>query len=144
MNRVTLHVGPGTFLPIRTDLLADHRMLPERFTISSATASALNSHLRENGRIVAVGTTVVRALESAALPDGGVAPRDDATNLFIHDATFRFRVVGALLTNFHLPRSTLLSLVYTFGGRELIRCAYAEAVRSRYRFYSYGDAMLII
>jgi S-adenosylmethionine:tRNA ribosyltransferase-isomerase len=140
---VTLHVGPGTFLPVRSEDIAEHRMHTERFAISPEAADKINNAQR----IVAVGTTAMRVLETAALKSkllsGQVEPQAGETNLFIYPP-FTFRVVDALLTNFHLPRSTLLMLVSAFAGREFTLRAYAEAVRERYRFYSYGDCMLIL
>jgi len=163
---VTLHVGPGTFLPVRSENIAEHRMHAERFSISSEVADKINNAQR----VVVVGTTVVRVLETAALktrlggkivgqahrlPSAGgapalqefqsdqVEPKSGETELFIYPP-FTFRVVDALLSNFHLPRSTLLMLVSAFAGREFILRAYEEAVRDRYRFYSYGDCMLIL
>ena len=140
---ITLHVGAGTFQPLRSDRLAGHRMHAERYFISTDTVSALERVRRRGGRVVAVGTTVARALESAAGADGTVAPGSGETNLFIHPG-YRFRVIDALLTNFHLPQSTLLMLVAALAGRELTLAAYAHAVRARYRFFSYGDAMLVL
>ncbi len=139
---VTLHVGPGTFLPIRGDDLDGFRMAPERFEIGAEAAAALQTALAEDRRVVAVGTTVVRALESAAA-HGELVARAGAADLFIAPG-HRFRVVGGLLTNFHLPRTPLLALVAALAGWERLRAAYEEAVRERYRFYSYGDAMLIL
>jgi S-adenosylmethionine:tRNA ribosyltransferase-isomerase len=144
--RVTLHVGIGTFKPVAVERIEDHRMDRERYEIGAEAAEAIRrareSRAREKGRIVAVGTTVVRTLESAALAgDGAVLPGTGSTELFITPG-FRFQVVDALLTNFHLPRSTLLMLVSAFAGRERVLAAYEEAVREGYRFYSYGDAML--
>jgi S-adenosylmethionine:tRNA ribosyltransferase-isomerase len=138
---LTLHVGPGTFLPIRTDDLDHHVMAPEPSDIPPATVEAIGAACARGGRVVAVGTTTVRALESA-WADGTVRAGPGAAALFIRPG-HRFRVVDALLTNFHLPRSTLLALVAAFAGWDRIRAAYAEAVRLGYRFYSYGDAMLI-
>ncbi|MDQ1347368.1 MAG: S-adenosylmethionine:tRNA ribosyltransferase-isomerase, partial [Acidobacteriota bacterium] len=143
---VTLHVGIGTFKPVTAELVHEHRMEPERFAIPPATAAAIARARRENRRIVAVGTTVVRTLESAALAaaaEGGVniAAGAGRTSIFITPG-FRFQVVDLLLTNFHLPRSTLLMLVSAFSGRERVLAAYAEAIAQGYRFYSYGDAML--
>jgi S-adenosylmethionine:tRNA ribosyltransferase-isomerase len=138
---ITLHVGPGTFLPIRGDDLGTHRMAPERFIIGAAAAATLAQATADRRRIVAVGTTVVRALESAAAA-GGLEARGGAADLFIAPG-HRFRVVGGLLTNFHLPRTPLLAMVAALAGWERVRAAYEEAVRERYRFYSYGDAMLI-
>jgi S-adenosylmethionine:tRNA ribosyltransferase-isomerase len=135
--RVTLHVGIGTFKPVSAERVEEHRMESERYEISEETAAALR-HAR---RVVAVGTTVVRTLESAAR-DGEVRSGSGSTELFITPG-FRFQVVDALLTNFHLPRSTLLMLVSAFAGRERVLAAYEEAIREGYRFYSYGDAMLV-
>ena len=136
---VTLHVGPGTFLPVRSENIADHRMHAERFSISPEAANAINSAQR----VIGVGTTTVRTLESATRGGGEIAAQEGATNLFIYPP-YRFRAVDALLTNFHLPRSTLVMLVSAFAGREFLRRAYEEAIRERYRFYSYGDCMLIL
>lgn len=140
---VTLHVGPGTFLPVRSENILEHRMHAERFSISPEAADKINNARR----IVAVGTTAMRALETATpsseLITRKVKPQSNDTDLFIYPP-FTFRVVDALLTNFHLPRSTLLMLVSAFAGREFILRAYEEAVRERYRFYSYGDCMLIL
>jgi S-adenosylmethionine:tRNA ribosyltransferase-isomerase len=145
---VTLHVGLGTFKPVTTELVHEHRMDAERYLISDATAAALRRARAEGRRVVAVGTTVVRTLESAvAHPAGAGAVEDEvpagagSSSLFIYPG-FRFRVVDALLTNFHLPQSTLLMLVCAFAGRERVLAAYREAVEEGYRFYSYGDAML--
>jgi S-adenosylmethionine:tRNA ribosyltransferase-isomerase len=137
---LTLHVGPGTFLPIRTDDLDAHVMPGERYVIPAATAARVAAARAAGRRVLAVGTTTVRALESAAAPDG--AGSEGEATLFIRPG-YRFRVVDGLLTNFHLPRSTLLALVAAFAGWDHIRAAYDEAVRRRYRFYSFGDAMLI-
>jgi S-adenosylmethionine:tRNA ribosyltransferase-isomerase len=136
---VTLHVGTGTFLPIRSENIAEHRMHAERFSISAAAAARINSARR----IVAVGTTVVRVLESAKLEDGKLVAQEDSTDIFIYPP-YRFRAVDVLLTNFHLPRSTLLMLVSAFAGREFLLRAYEKAIREHYRFYSYGDCMLIL
>jgi S-adenosylmethionine:tRNA ribosyltransferase-isomerase len=139
---VTLHVGPGTFAPLRSDDLREHVMHEERFEIPSATSEAIARARREGRQVLAIGTTVVRALESAADEPGGVAAGAAQTSIFIYPP-YRFRVVDALLTNFHLPRSTLLALVMAFAGIERTRAAYRTAIESGYRFYSYGDAMLI-
>ncbi len=139
---VTLHVGYGTFKPIADGRVDDHRMDRERYHVPSETAEAINSTRRSGARVVAIGTTVVRTLESAAREDGIVRPGAGSTELFIVPG-FRFRVVDALVTNFHLPRSTLLMLVAAFAGRRRILSAYEEAVARGYRFYSYGDAMLL-
>jgi S-adenosylmethionine:tRNA ribosyltransferase-isomerase len=143
LHRVTLHVGPGTFRPVRAARVAEHRMEAERFEVSPATAAALTRARREGRRVVAVGTTTVRALETVAHADGSVAPGAGWTDLTILPG-YRFRAVDALLTNFHLPRSSLLLLVSAFAGRERVLEAYAHAVAAGYRFYSYGDAMLIL
>jgi S-adenosylmethionine:tRNA ribosyltransferase-isomerase len=140
---VTLHVGPGTFRPVETDDTDRHAMHAERFTVPPETADAVNRARREGRRVVAVGTTSVRTLESACGGDDAVAPGSRETRLMIAP-DHRFRAVDALLTNFHLPRSTLLMLVFAFAGRERVLAAYEEAIRERYRFYSYGDAMLIV
>ena len=139
---VTLDVGPGTFLPVREENLDLHRMHAERCEVPGATAEALAQAHREGKRVVAVGTTVVRTLEAFGNDDGTVKAGQGDTALFIRPG-FRFRVVDALLTNFHLPKSTLLMLVSAFAGRERVLAAYAEAVRQRYRFFSYGDAMFL-
>src|SRR5438045_8564240 len=136
---VTLHVGTGTFLPVRSENIADHRMHAERFSISHSAADRIN----EAERIVAVGTTVVRVLEAAGRESGRLRVQEDATNIFIYPP-YRFRAVDVLLTNFHLPRSTLFMLVSAFAGRQFLLRAYQEAIRERYRFYSYGDCMLIL
>lgn len=139
---LTLQVGIGTFKPVTATLVHEHRMETERFEIPAATAAAIAATRSGGGRIVAVGTTVVRTLETAALLAGGsVLAGRGATDLFITPG-FRFQVVDLLLTNFHLPRSTLLMLVAAFAGRERVLAAYAEAIAQGFRFYSYGDAML--
>ncbi|MBV6418663.1 MAG: S-adenosylmethionine:tRNA ribosyltransferase-isomerase [Steroidobacteraceae bacterium] len=138
---VTLHVGAGTFQPVRAATLQAHRMHAERVTVSQAVCAALAQARASGRRVVAVGTTVARALESAAA-NGVPAPFEGDTRLFIHPG-YRFRAVDALLTNFHLPESTLLIMVSAFAGREHVLAAYAHAVRARYRFFSYGDAMFV-
>ena len=142
--RVTLHVGLGTFAPLRVERVDEVHLHSERYTISEATTDALNRAFAERRRIVAVGTTVVRTLESAALAarNGPIKPHSAATEIFISPG-FEFRLVSALLTNFHLPQSSLLMLVSAFAGRERILAAYQHAVRERYRFFSYGDCMFI-
>jgi S-adenosylmethionine:tRNA ribosyltransferase-isomerase len=140
---VTLHVGPATFRPVKTTRIEDHKMLPERIEISSVTAEKIMRAKAEGGRIVAVGTTVVRTLETASDEKGVIASYDGEATLYITQG-YRFRMVDAMLTNFHLPRTTLLMLVAAFGGIEGLRGAYAQAIQARYRFYSYGDAMLIL
>ncbi len=139
---VTLHVGLGTFQPVRVDRVEDHVMHEERFEIGEATARAVRRTREQGGRVIAVGTTVVRTLEHSAARHGEVRAGQGRCSLFIYPG-FRFRVVDALMTNFHLPRSTLLMLVSAFAGRERVLAAYAAAVEAGYRFYSYGDAMLV-
>lgn len=139
---VTLHIGPGTFLPVKADDTDEHRMYAEWGTISAATADVLNERRRSGGRIVAVGTTSMRLLESAARDDGSIAPFAGETSLFITPG-YRFRAVDLLLTNFHLPRSTLFMLVSAFSGRETMLAAYRHAIAEEYCFYSYGDASLL-
>lgn len=136
---VTLHVGTGTFRPVQSETVAGHRMHSERFTIAPAAAEAINAA----ESILAVGTTSVRVLEAAERRNGRLIAQEGATDIFIHPP-HAFCAVDRLLTNFHLPRSTLLMLVAAFAGREFVLRAYAEAVRERYRFYSYGDCMLIL
>ena len=138
---ITLHVGAGTFQPVRVDDVAEHEMHSEWYSLPQATVQAIRAARGAGGRVLAVGTTSLRALESAA-GGGGLTAGSGETNLFIIPG-YRFRVVERLLTNFHLPRSTLLMLVCAFGGTENIRAAYRHAIEQRYRFYSYGDAMLI-
>jgi S-adenosylmethionine:tRNA ribosyltransferase-isomerase len=142
VRSLTLHVGPGTFRPIRTTRVEDHRMKAERVEIPEATAAAVNRAKAEGRRVIAVGTTTTRAIESAAGDGNQVRRFSGATDLFIAPG-HRFRVIDALLTNFHLPRSSLLLLVSAFADRELILDAYRHGVEAGYRFYSYGDAMLI-
>jgi S-adenosylmethionine:tRNA ribosyltransferase-isomerase len=136
---VTLHVGPGTFLPVRSENITEHRLHAERFSISPDAADKIN----EAHRIMAVGTTTVRTLESTRRKAEKVLAQQGTTDLFIYPP-YHFRLVDVLLTNFHLPRSTLLMLVSAFAGREFLLHAYEEAIRERYRFYSYGDCMLIL
>jgi len=141
---LTLHVGYGTFQPIRSERVEEHRMDAEHFEIPGASADAINRALDEGRRVIAVGTTTTRALESTAARHGGrIAPGPGETDLFIFPG-FTFRVLAGLLTNFHLPKSSLLLLVAAFAGRERVLTAYHEAVAERYRFYSYGDVMLIL
>jgi len=139
---VTLHVGAGTFQPVRVEDLSRHRMHAERYDVPEATARAIDETRAQGARIVAVGTTSLRTLESAADDHGRVLPGSGETSLFVTPG-YRFRVVERLLTNFHLPRSTLLMLVSAFAGVDRVRAAYAHAVSRRYRFFSYGDAMLL-
>ncbi len=140
--RLTLHVGPGTFLPVRCEDARDHRMLPERYSIPEATVAAIENTRSAGRRVVAIGTTTTRALESAAAAGMPLRAGNGWANCFLYPGS-RFRVVDALVTNFHLPRSTLLLLVSALAGRDAILAAYAEAIERGYRFYSYGDAMLI-
>lgn len=139
--QVTLHVGAGTFQPVRVEHIAEHRMHSERYTVPQATVEAIADTQRSGGRVTAVGTTALRALESAAR-SGSLVAGSGETDIFITPG-YEFKVVERLLTNFHLPKSTLLMLVSAFAGSEHIRQAYAHAVAQRYRFFSYGDAMLI-
>jgi S-adenosylmethionine:tRNA ribosyltransferase-isomerase len=139
---VTLHVGAGTYRPVRVDKIAEHRMHSERYEIPAATAEAIAATRAAGGRVVAVGTTSLRALESAGNADGTVRAGNAETDIFITPG-YRFQVVDRLITNFHLPKSTLLMLVSAFAGYDAIRAAYAHAVAERYRFFSYGDAMLL-
>jgi S-adenosylmethionine:tRNA ribosyltransferase-isomerase len=142
LHRVTLHVGPGTFLPVKAADTEGHKMHPEWGSVSADTAVALNAARRAGGRLVAVGSTALRLLESAAGADGTIAPFSGETALFITPG-YRFRAVDAMLTNFHLPRSTLFMLVCAFCGLEAMRRAYDHAIARNYRFYSYGDACLL-
>jgi S-adenosylmethionine:tRNA ribosyltransferase-isomerase len=139
---VTLHVGAGTFLPVKADDTAQHRMHAEWGEVAPDTAAALNATRAAGGRIVAVGTTSLRLLEAAAQGDGKIRPFAGETDLFITPG-YRFKAVDALMTNFHLPRSTLFMLVAAFSGLDTMRAAYAHAIRAGYRFYSYGDACLL-
>ena len=140
---LTLHVGHGTFHPVRTEDIREHKLGEESYIIEPDTAEAINRAKRDGRRVIAVGTTVVRTLETVAGIEGRIAQGQGITNLLITPG-FRFKVVDGILTNFHLPKSSLLFLVSAFGGHELIREAYKRAVEKEYRFYSYGDAMLII
>jgi S-adenosylmethionine:tRNA ribosyltransferase-isomerase len=142
LHRVTLHVGPGTFLPVKTDDISGHRMHAEWGSVSGETAAALNDARRAGGRIVAVGSTSLRLIESAAAQDGTLAEFSGETSLFVTPG-YRFRAVEAMLTNFHLPRSTLFMLVCALCGLDTMQRAYAHAIAAGYRFYSYGDACLL-
>lgn len=142
LHRLTLHVGAGTFLPVKVEETSEHRMHPEWGAISHQTASALNAARARGGRIVAVGTTSLRLLESAAAEDGAIQPFCAETSIFITPG-YRFRAVDILLTNFHLPRSTLFMLVSAFSGLDTMKQAYRHAIAAGYRFYSYGDACLL-
>ena len=141
-HEVTLHVGPGTFLPVKVDNIMDHKMHGEWGQVTSETAAALNKVKENGGRIVCVGTTSLRLIESATSEDGVVNPYEDVTDIFISPG-YRFRAADLLLTNFHLPRSTLFMLVSAFSGLEEMQAAYAHAIAEAYRFYSYGDACLL-
>ncbi len=143
LTEVTLHVGYGTFEPVRAEVISEHRVAPEWFSISDEAAQIMNRARAVGGRIIAVGTTTVRALESSVRADDDFEARSGFANLTIIPG-YQFRGVDALLTNFHLPRSSLLMLVSAFAGRDLALTAYAHAVRERYRFYSFGDCMLIL
>lgn len=140
--RITLHVGAGTFQPVRAERISEHRMHSERYVVPEAAASAIAAARARGARVIAVGTTSLRTLESAACDNGTVRAQSGETALFITPG-YRFRVVDRLITNFHLPRSTLLMLVCAFAGTEAIRAAYAHAVAQSYRFFSYGDAMIL-
>ncbi len=141
---ITLHVGYGTFQPIRVDRVEDHRLEAERYEIGAATASAINRARGEGRRVIAVGTTTTRTLEAVARANRGVIVAGQGeTDLFLYPGA-AFHIVGGLLTNFHLPQSSLLMLVSAFAGRDRVRSAYDAAIAARYRFYSYGDAMLIL
>lgn len=142
VTRITLHVGAGTFQPVRADNILEHQMHAEYLEVSAAVCQRIASVKARGGRVVAVGTTSVRALETAA-SGGELQPFRGDSRLFIYPG-YRFRVVDAMITNFHLPKSTLLMLVSAFAGRELILQAYRHAVEQRYRFFSYGDAMLLV
>jgi len=142
LHKVTLHVGAGTFLPVKTVDTADHRMHAERGSVSAATADALNAARAAGGRIVAVGSTSLRLIETAADEAGRLRPFDGETALFITPG-YRFRAVDVMMTNFHLPRSTLFMLVAAFAGLDTVQRAYAHAIAADYRFYSYGDACLL-
>lgn len=140
---IVLHVGPGTFRPVEVDDVRAHHVPPEPFAVPAETAAAFDRARAEGRRVVAIGTTATRALEAALEPNGRLRAGEGETGLVIVPG-FRLRAVDALVTNFHLPRSSLLLLVSAFAGRERVLAAYAEAVRERYRFYSYGDAMLVV
>ena len=142
-TEITLHVGYGTFKPVRSETVEEHVVDPEEYYIADEAARSINRALGAGRRVIAVGTTTTRALEDAALRGGGrVAAGPAAASIFIYPG-FAFRIVGGLVTNFHLPRSSLLMLAAAFAGRERILSAYEEAVREKYRFYSYGDATFL-
>ncbi|MEW5910785.1 MAG: tRNA preQ1(34) S-adenosylmethionine ribosyltransferase-isomerase QueA, partial [Thermodesulfobacteriota bacterium] len=140
---ITLHVGYGTFLPVRVSDIREHRMHAEWYQISESAAKQINEYKRNGSRIIAVGTTCVRVLESASNDHGVVGPGTGECNLFIYPG-YHFKIIDAMITNFHLPKSTLLMLVSAFAGKEKLFSAYQEAIREKYRFFSYGDAMLIL
>ncbi|MDI6784708.1 MAG: tRNA preQ1(34) S-adenosylmethionine ribosyltransferase-isomerase QueA [bacterium] len=140
---VTLHVGPGTFQPVRTERIADHKLEPEYYLVPKETAEIINTAKRNKQRIVVVGTTATRTLETVADENGLVHPKEGWAGIFIYPG-YEFKIVDILLTNFHLPQSTLLMLVSAFAGKEKILQVYQVAIREKYRFYSYGDAMLIL
>ncbi|MDH5509619.1 MAG: tRNA preQ1(34) S-adenosylmethionine ribosyltransferase-isomerase QueA [Nitrospinota bacterium] len=140
---MTLHVGPGTFRPVKCLHIEDHRMDPEYYEIPERTARIVNQTMADGGRVVTVGSTATRALESSIGPDGRLTPGHGETSLYITPG-FQFRITGGIVTNFHLPRSTLLVMVSSFAGRERTLAAYAEAVKEKYRFFSYGDAIFIV
>lgn len=141
---VTLHVGPGTFKPVKTDTVEAHRMDPERYSVPQETAAAVEACRSRGGRVVAVGSTSVRTLETVALAHKGRVVADSGSSAIFIYPPFRFQATDAMLTNFHLPQSTLIMMVSALAGYELIMAAYREAVRERYRFFSYGDCMLIL
>lgn len=143
IHRVTLHIGPGTFLPVKVEEIEDHKMHSEEGCIDGTTADALNDARQKGGRVIAVGTTSARILETAANEEGRIDAFGSETSLFIAPG-YRFRAIDALVTNFHLPRSTLFMLVSAFSGLETMRAAYAHAIAAGYRFYSYGDACLLL
>jgi len=140
---ITLHIGPSTFQPIRVEEVEEHKMEPEPYEIAEDVAEKIETTKKMGGRVIAVGTTVTKTLESAASKDGKVLPQKGESDLFIFPG-YSFKVVDAMITNFHLPKSSLLILVSAFAGRDLILEAYSQAIERRYRFYSYGDCMLII
>lgn len=143
ITEITLHVGVGTFKPVKVERVSEHRMDPERYEVTATAAEEINRTRSAGGRIVAVGTTSVRTLETVAGMDGRVMAGQGRSEIFIYPP-YVFRCVDGLLTNFHVPQSTLLMLVSAFAGWDFIRAAYAEAIREGYRFYSYGDCMLIL
>jgi S-adenosylmethionine:tRNA ribosyltransferase-isomerase len=140
---ITLHVGPGTFRPVRSENIEEHKMESEYFTITGDTASIINKTKKNGGSVFVVGTTTVRALESVAVKKGKLSKKEGRTDIFIYPP-YDFKIVDHLLTNFHLPGSTLIMLVSAFASREIILDSYREAIKEKYKFYSYGDAMLIL
>jgi S-adenosylmethionine:tRNA ribosyltransferase-isomerase len=143
MGFLTLHVGLATFRPVKTEIVEDHTMHPEVYTLPEELAKSITATKHAGGRVIAVGTTVVRVLESRAVSKGEVAPGSGSTNIFIYPG-YDFKIIDGLVTNFHLPKSTLLMLVSAFAGREFILESYRRAIAERYRFFSFGDAMLIL
>lgn len=143
LNFLTLHVGLGTFRPVKTEVVEDHTMHPEEFSLSEELAQSITATKQAGGRIIAVGTTVVRVLESRSVSQGKVTPGSGGTNIFIYPG-FEFKIIDGMITNFHLPKSTLLMLVSAFAGREFIMESYQRAIAEKYRFFSFGDAMLIL
>lgn len=141
--RITLHVGLGTFRPVKTEIVEDHVMHSEHFHVSAKAAESINRARKAGGRVVAVGTTTVRTLETVAEPDGTIVSGDGWTSIFIYPG-HDFRSIDAMITNFHLPKSTLVMMVSAFAGREFVLSAYRQAIAERYRFFSFGDAMLIL
>ena len=139
---MTLHVGLGTFRPVKEDEITDHKMHAEHYSLSEETAALINRTKEQGGRVISVGTTSCRTLESVAQKEGGIKASEGWTDIFIYPG-YPFQVLDGLLTNFHLPESTLLMLVSALAGKEHILAAYEEAVRERYRFFSFGDAMFI-
>ncbi|MCR5488283.1 MAG: tRNA preQ1(34) S-adenosylmethionine ribosyltransferase-isomerase QueA [Lachnospiraceae bacterium] len=140
---VTLHVGLGTFRPVKAEKISEHHMHSEFFSVSESAAEAINGAKRDGGRIICVGTTACRTLESASTKEGVLSPGSGETDIFIYPG-YRFKLLDGLITNFHLPESTLLMLVSALAGREAVLSAYEEAIRERYRFFSFGDAMIIL
>ncbi|MCP4716673.1 MAG: tRNA preQ1(34) S-adenosylmethionine ribosyltransferase-isomerase QueA, partial [Deltaproteobacteria bacterium] len=140
---VTLHVGYGTFQPIRQEVVEEHAMHYEFYQVDGSCADAVNGARTSSGRVIAVGTTATRVLETVASSDGRLAPAEGSTDLYVYPG-YRFKAVDAMITNFHLPMSSLLLLVSAFAGREFVLQAYREAIEHKYRFFSYGDAMLIL
>jgi S-adenosylmethionine:tRNA ribosyltransferase-isomerase len=143
MAKITLHIGIGTFTPVKTPAVEDHQMEAEWIEISEETSKEIEVTKTRGGKVIAIGTTTTRALESCSNGNGGVKADKGMTSLFIHPP-YRFRVIDGLITNFHLPQSTLIMLVSAFAGRGLLMEAYRQAINRKYQFYSYGDAMLIL
>ena len=140
---ITLHTGMGTFKPVTADMVKDHKMAAEEYEISAENAAKINSALKNGKRPVAVGTTVTRCLEDCYKKNGGIGPLKDSAEIFMYPP-FDFKVVKAMITNFHFPKSTLIMLVSAFAGKDLVMTAYKEAIKKKYRFYSFGDAMMIV